>query len=48
MNPNLIVHGSLITVAFLLLFMLLHIDASVKLNIKVYFFTLVQGFLVGG
>ena len=47
-NPNLIVPGPLITVAFLLLFMLLQIDASEKLNIKMYFCIVVQSFLAGG
>ena len=47
-NPNLIVPGPLITVAFLLLFVLLQIDASEKLNIKMYFCIVVQSFLAGG
>lgn len=48
MNPNLIIPGPLITVAFLLLFMVLQIDASEKLNIKMYFCIVVQSFLAVG
>lgn len=48
-NPNLIVHGPLITVClFIVTIMLLQIDASEKLIIKVFFFHSSQGILVGG